>query len=69
MGVGDEIYEEKREMGSGSSRVEVAKRANRGGREGGASLTGSGGTGGVFCSRTAGIFLVENLRRKPAIAS
>jgi hypothetical protein len=37
-GSGDEIYEENREMESGSARVDVAKRANRGGRDGGESL-------------------------------
>lgn len=42
--IGDEIYEENREIGSGSARVEVAKRANRGGRDGGeSSLAGFDG--------------------------
>jgi hypothetical protein len=54
-----------------SSREEVAKRANRGGREGGASSTGFDGTGlggENFCG-TPGDFLVANLRKKPVIAS
>jgi hypothetical protein len=55
---------------SGSSGVGVVKRANRGGRDGGASATVTGLDGsGVFCCTPAlGFFLVVSLRKKPAIA-